>query len=132
MQYDQAMNWIQKKLQEAGYKITPPRKHITDWVVKKEGIFSAKEILEDVSLDKVSVYRTIDLLVSLDIIHPITQLHGEEHYETHEKKHHHHVVCTGCEKMDCISCDVRRKSVAGFKKLHHSVVFTGLCLSCDS
>lgn len=123
--------WILDIIQKAGHKLTDPRKKVAVWVAEHQGVFSVSELSGALSgLDRVSVYRTIELFTGLDVIHPIINRHGEQHYETHEKKHHHHVVCTGCEKTECVACTERRAKVAGFKNLHHSVVFTGLCAVC--
>ncbi|MEK7084304.1 MAG: transcriptional repressor [Patescibacteria group bacterium] len=124
--------WVTDLIQNAGHKLTGPRKKIATWIAEHPGVFSVGELQKSLpALDGVSIYRTIELFTELDIVHPILTSHGEQHYETHEKKHHHHVVCTGCEKSECVSCDIGRSRVSGFTQLHHSVVFTGLCVSCS-
>ncbi|MFH1286591.1 MAG: transcriptional repressor [Candidatus Magasanikbacteria bacterium] len=124
-------DWMEEKIQEANLQTTPLREDVADWVCSRKGIFSAKELRKDLShLDKVSVYRTLELFEDLDIIHTVTSLHGEVHYEVHGKKHHHHIVCSMCEKTACISCDVPKRDIKGFGHIHHSIIFTGLCTSC--
>ncbi len=123
---------IYTMLTDAGYKLTNPRKEISKWIAKKKGVFSAPEIYTALkNLDRVSVYRTLELFCKLDIIHTTLSLHGEQHYEVHEaKNHHHHIVCTECEKNECIPCELPQKKFSSFKKIHHTMVFTGLCNSC--
>lgn len=125
---------IHDLLSSTGHKLTAPRKHITKWLSNHEGIFSASELCAALkTLDKVSVYRTLELFCDLDIIHPVTSLHGEQHFEIHQQtKHHHHIVCTACEKNECIPCDIPKKKFTSFKNVHHSVVFTGLCNPCTA
>lgn len=127
-----ASNWIEEKLIQEGYRITGPREYVVDFVLKKKGIFSVKEILQkNKKLDKVSVYRTIDLLTSLDIIHPTLMLDGHQMYELHAEKHHHHIICTKCKKDECVPCAVTvPKKIKGFSEIHHEVHFTGVCTSC--
>ena len=123
---------IHQSLTDFGYKLTSPRKKVAAWINNHKGIFSVSEILADLSeLDTVSVYRTLKLFCSLDIIHKIISLHGKQHYELHAKqKHHHHVVCTKCEKSSCLPCNNPKKKIPSFKNIHHSVIFTGLCEPC--
>jgi len=123
-------NWIIEKLKQNGYKVTRPRQVVAEALITYKGVFSAKELDLSTKIDLVSVYRTFDILSELDIIHPVISIHGEEHYELHHDKHHHHIVCQGCEKTKCIPCEVADKSIAGFTDLHHSVIFTGTCLAC--
>ncbi len=114
-----------------GYKVTATRRAVLSWIAEQNGIFSAKEIMAVLpKLDKVSVYRTLELLESIDAIHPVLTQHGETHYEIHGTNHHHHVVCTGCEKANCVDCEISRTKAKGFTNLHHNVVFTGLCNAC--
>ncbi len=122
---------VEDVLRNSGYKVTSPRKKVLSWIGVQGGIFSAREIMASLpDLDKVSVYRTLDMLESIDFIHSTLIHHGEKHYEIHGESHHHHVVCTECELASCVDCEVTRTEAKGFTKLHHSVVFTGLCLTC--
>lgn len=134
MHYKRNMNipdWIADIFSVQQIKITSSRKSIAVWLVNSPGIFSSKEILSELPyLNKVSVYRTLDLFASLDIIHPVLSQHGEQHYDVQGQAHHHHVVCTGCEKASCVDCEVKRTKIKGFSSIHHSVVFTGLCNTC--
>ena len=122
-----------EKIKKSGYKLTSARKALVRYIKKRKGVFSANEIITALpDIDRVSVYRTLDLLTELDLIHPVLNQHGETHYEKHGENHHHHVVCTGCEKTSCIDCNLRTQKVKGFKNLHHSFVITGLCMTCTS
>jgi Fe2+ or Zn2+ uptake regulation protein len=126
-------DWILSAMKDAGHKMTTPRKKVAAWLEAHEGVFSAGEAAAALpTLDRVSVYRAIELLASLDIVHQVLTTHGEVHYEKHEETHHHHAVCTKCEKTSCVNgCAVPTvKKIKGFTNIHHSLVFTGLCSSC--
>ena len=129
----QQLPWVLSALHRAGYKLTKPRREISRWLAGHTGVFSVKELRSKLPhLDTVSVYRTVELLQTLDIIHPVLTNHGEVHYEKHEKNHHHHAVCDTCEKTTCISdCSLPKKKIKGFTRLHHTLVFTGLCTNCS-
>lgn len=123
---------LDDRLTEAGYKLTTPRKLIAGWISQHKGTFSVSEIRKKLTeLDKVTVYRTLKLFCSLDLIHGVLSLHGEQHYEIHDKQqHHHHVVCEGCGKNECIPCEITTKKIPSFKQIHHNLVFRGLCNEC--
>lgn len=127
------MNWIIDKLSKEKKKITSSRKDIVTWLVSQKKVFCTSDIISSLHhLDRVSVYRTIDLLATLDIIHPVFQKKGEQYYELHDpNKHHHHIVCDGCGISKCVPCDITKKVIVdGFKKIHHIVSFRGLCNKC--
>lgn len=123
-------SWIIERLKQGGYKKTTPRQKIAQWLGRHVGVFSVAEILKDIRLDRVSVYRVVDLFLSLDIIHPALMSHGEQHYEVHQEKHHHHVVCSRCERTKCIICPEWKFRIPGFSNVHHSFIITGLCQAC--
>jgi len=126
-----SINTLLTRLKQAGFKQTQPRQAVTEWITKHDGVFSANEIIKAIpQLDRVSIYRILECLTKLDAIHSVFRLHGEEHYEKHETNHHHHAVCEGCEKTTCIPCTIRQKKISGFRQIHHSFVFTGLCVKC--
>ena len=120
------------RVEAAGFTLTPVRKTICAYLDKTHGVFSVRDILEAYpTFDKVTVYRTIELLKELDIIHPSIHLDEEQLFEVHEeKKHHHHVICTSCRKNVCVMCVIPQKKVPGFSSLHHEVAYTGLCAEC--
>lgn len=124
-------NWIEQFLKEKGFRSSIPRQRIIGWLITHKGIFSAQDILLALpKLDKVSVYRTLDLLSEFDIIHPILSRNGQQHYELHGEEHHHHAVCDSCEKTSCIPCTITDTVVQGFSDLHHNFILTGTCNSC--
>lgn len=123
---------ILKLLKENGYKSTPNRKKIITYISNKKGIFCVNDLIASLAkLDRVSIYRTVELLEQKDVIHPVAMLDGQQYYETHEaEKHHHHAICTRCHKTQCIDCNFNDKPVPGFKETHHVITITGLCNKC--
>lgn len=125
-------NWIVAVLQQKKQKITSTRQVISDWLVAHKGLFCAADILaSEKTLDKVSVYRTLDLLERVDIIHPVLKKGDAQYYEIHSEDHHHHIVCNECDEDTCVPCNIEEKPIKGFKNIHHAVVLTGVCNSCN-
>lgn len=125
-------NWIIKNLQTNKIKVTQPRQRIANFLADKDGIFCAGEINKKIkTIDKVSIYRTLDLFQKEKIITPVINLEGEQFYEkNNDTDHHHHIICTACHKTECIDCTEPKIKTTKFKNLNHSLIFTGLCQTC--
>jgi Fe2+ or Zn2+ uptake regulation protein len=124
-------HWILEQLKAKGYKNTDIRARVSAFIEEHEGIFSAHQIVTKFQdMDKVSIYRTIELLAELDLIHPITSIEGVQYYEMHGNTHHHHIICTRCHRSACVDCDVPKVSVPGFSDPHHTFLLTGICDQC--
>lgn len=114
------MNWITTILKKNKKKITIPRATIADFILS-ECTFSAQTIIDTCThIDRVSIYRTIELFESLDIIHPTTHIKGHQFYELHAKDHHHHTQCLGCGEATCITCPIEKTT----QHTHHTLFFT--------
>jgi Fur family ferric uptake transcriptional regulator len=90
-----------------------------------------------VSVDLVTVYRTMDVLKQLGLVKPVTLRKGETLYELVEAGgHHHHVVCRECGDVSHIeSCPLKSvkalvERTTGFRIDDHAMEFFGLCAQC--
>jgi len=121
-------------LQESGFRTTKSRLIICDFIEKHSGIFCANDILNTTNkLDKASLYRTLDILESLEIITPLIRIDGQQFYERfddNKKGHHHHVLCKHCKKTKCVSCSIESPDIPGFSHIIHSSIFIGICTTC--
>ena len=125
---------IYETLSNNGYKQTTQRDAVIRSIIKQKSLFSANNIITRLTgVDRVSIYRTIDLLTELDVIHPVTVRDGEQLYElhTHDKAHAHHIVCNSCNKTEKVSCTIPDIILKSFAHIHHTLALTGLCRSCD-
>ena len=101
---------------------------------------SISEILERMegSIDETTVYRTLDALKDKKIVRLLDFQHGHGEYELADAKHHHHLVCVQCRKVEDIVlktdlADEEKRIARGkkFKILDHSLEFFGLCAKCQ-
>jgi len=83
-----------------------------------------------------SVYRTMELLVRLNLVRPVHMEHRHRHYARIDKAHGHHLVCNGCglvvEFSDC-RVDRLARSLARRTRFlidDHSVELYGRCPTC--
>jgi Fur family ferric uptake transcriptional regulator len=82
-----------------------------------------------------TVYRAINDLVEEQWLKPV-ELPGRNNcYELSDLEHHHHFICTSCEKVyDLHGCPGPMKDLvpAGFKARSHEITIYGDCAECDS
>lgn len=85
-----------------------------------------------------SVYRALETLHELGLVHRLELGGGSAHYEPAAPTgdHHHHLVCGECGKVEAFSDD-RLESVidnvsqsAAFRIEEHDVVLRGRCERC--
>ena len=131
--------------------MTGPRRAILGVLGETEDHLSAKDIYVRVSklcpsCGITTVYRTIEVLVSSDIVVKLDFGDGQARYELSRKygrkPHHHHLVCVECSRVidysDFIEdeVDLVRKTEAGLAKkfdfeiTEHEILFKGICPEC--
>lgn len=89
------------------------------------------------SLNKTTVYRTLERLVDERLAEAIMLKEGVVHYELRHPSacghHHHHFVCSDCERIFCIDGCASSFEVLlprGFKLQSHEITLRGLCKGC--
>lgn len=128
------------ELRQRGIRLTPQREIILDAIRHEDEHLTADEIYRRVrqrspAINRATVYRTLELLQELRIIHQIN-LGGCTHYELCEGAPHHHLVCKTCGQA--VSLDhallrpLERKldQQFGFKAQMEHIVIYGQCAQC--
>lgn len=100
-------------------------------------IFDFKEIKGLSQASESSIYRNLSRFEELELIRAIPSSNDFQSYEMLPRgKHHHHIVCRECKKVQCLSvCQIERelKSMAksvGFSLDTHSLELSGTCNEC--
>lgn len=140
-------NTVSEKLRKKGYKFTPQRKAILDVVAESVGLHLSSEEIYDLVKAKspdiglATVYRTVQLLVDLEVLSKLNLDDGFVRYELNDhdsdQHHHHHLICSECGKiievkedlLDSIEKEIEEKYK--FQIKDHKLKFFGLCLSCQ-
>jgi Fe2+ or Zn2+ uptake regulation protein len=130
---DQATKKILESLKIKGYRLTKAREDVVAVLVRHKKPLSIKDIVRQVKVDEVSVYRTIALLNNEKLIEELSLTGGVNQYSL-SHGHHHHVVCTNCNLVVHLHVDSEPKapkSIPGFSKIEdHELTYYGLCTNC--
>ena len=123
--------------------ITDSRKKILQLFLKSKGALSQSDIEKKTksSLDRVTVYRTLQTFLDKGLVHLIPNtdntllyaLCGEECGTGNHQHDHVHFVCTSCDNTTCID-EVTVPDVTlppGFKPSKSSMIIEGLCQNCQ-
>ncbi len=120
-------------------RMTQPRQTIFEIMRASEVPLSIGDITKKCSqIDRVSVYRTLELFVRLDIAE-VVPTGWKQRYELTSpfKSHHHHLYCTSCGALVDIHSKRLEQIVATIARDHeftpseHKFEVSGLCKSCQ-
>lgn len=137
------MHHARATLREQGYRLTPQRNVIWEVVRGAGRHMTAEEITVEVKqqlpdVNASTVYRTLALLVDLDLVVE-TRLEGSVcYYEVSPEPSHHHFVCRRCGAVghfgDELLMPVREELSQrhGFAVEQIQVTAVGLCRTCQA
>lgn len=127
-------------LKKSHLKLTEPRKAILQALVDQHGPFTAEEIHKLISkriCDQATVYRSLTSLEDAGILRRVEFGDGSSRYElsARDDSHHHHLICTGCKRIEIIDDpDIeeidRFAKKRGFSDISHTLEFFGTCPQC--
>ena len=128
-------------LREAGYRATPARIKLLELLATEKRPLTVTQIHKKLGyseLNEVTLYRALEALVASHIVRRVDLQQGHAHCYEYADKHHHHIVCTKCEKVEDFSdklCEEvvvkATKKSSSFKTItSHSMELFGLCASC--
>jgi Fur family ferric uptake transcriptional regulator len=137
-----ALDKFRQFLAREGLSWTRPRRTIADLALKAKDHFTAQELTEwarrrDASIGRVTVYRTLSLLVASGLVAERDFLRDRKHYEPIAgRPHHEHMICIECKRIiEFINDEIERlqEVVArehGFEIVHHIHKLFGYCARC--
>lgn len=134
---------LSNAIKENGHRLTRARQAILQALAQSGGHISADDLVDIVHQDapgvgRMTVYRTLDLLLELGLIRPIYQGTGAAHYVIMDEGHHHHLICSQCGRVfEFDDCAVQglMKAIADrfdFEIQGHLLEFYGLCPDCHA
>ena len=130
-------------LDRAGVRLTGPRRKLAALIERREGHFTAADLLKDagrrrMGIGRATVFRLLELLSVQGLVERIDLPDGTHAYIPCEPTHHHHLVCLNCgattDVDDCGIEAVTREAArrSGFKIEQHRLELYGRCPDCRS
>lgn len=130
---------LRKVLEDNHLRATKPRLIIFR-MLKEHGLQSISELISHVDgrVDRVSVYRVIDLFEKLGIVRRVN-IGWKYKVELSEifLDHHHHITCLTCNKVVAVKEKEVTEQVlhnlasdTGFKVVSHQLELQGYCDKC--
>jgi Fur family ferric uptake transcriptional regulator len=132
---------LAEKLKQAGYKLTRSRLAVLETLETHPEHLDHAQILKAgrhiyPHLSRATVYRTMELLVELNLFRPLYLSDPTQRFVS-AAGGHHHLVCTKCgtiyEFENCHADQLMRELAEKyhFLILNHLVEFQGLCENCQ-
>ena len=97
-----------ERLEMRGHRITRSRRGVLEAVLAQDAHFTVDDVMRDTSkVGRATVFRTMKLLLDLNIVCRVLLEDGTLHYRLSTRGHHHHLVCRDCGRVeDFTNCDV--------------------------
>ena len=140
------MDEIRDKLKAENYKLTRQRAVVLEvFEEHPEEHLSVEDVYKlllnkNVDIGLTTIYRTLDMLEKIAILHKIDFGDGRTRYEFRQLReihHHHHLICGKCgavtEFKDTLleALEKSIQEVHNFKITDHQVKFFGYCRECQ-
>jgi Fur family ferric uptake transcriptional regulator len=133
---------VAQQLRDQGYKLTEPRRAILQVLVSTATPLSPAEIQARgqafcADLGLVTVYRTLDLMVEMEMARAVHLAEGCHGYVLSTPGHTHHLVCERCHAVvEIAGCGLGDflqgvASRTGYAITGHWLEISGLCADCQ-
>ena len=131
-----------EELRDVDLKVTPARLGILaalEHTSKPLDVASLISYLDqqDIKVNKVTVFRIMNILSEKGLVTPIQLGEGKFRYEHSAKADHHHFICERCGAIQDISdCNIEVlehhiQQKKGLLVKRHSLEFYGICKNCQ-
>lgn len=143
---DTHAEWVEhtaQALREAGYRSSAPRMAVVEVLGRHGCLQTSREIADRLrsegrDVGVATVYRALELLEGLGLLHRLETGEGPARYEpAHPSgEHHHHLVCERCGRVVAFEDPGVERSMnrlarqLDFEVEGHDVVLRGKCPTC--
>ena len=122
-----AGNGLVGALEDAGYRLTEPRRAVAEMIAGRDGHFTAAELVDEArdrhpGLGRATVFRALDLFATLNLVERVDLPAGDHAYGRSLD-----VDDSGLAE---VLADIGRRS--GFRVSAHRLELFGLCAACQA
>ena len=132
---------VMRRLEERRYLATPQRRAILAALMRQHTSVTPRELHlalreEQPAIGQATVYRTLELLVEVGAATRFLQDNNESKYIYCSPRHHHHLVCTRCGRVDDLDgCLLSRlgpllEQQTLYQITGHAITLYGYCGDC--
>ncbi len=102
------LDLIIQRLELRGHRVTPSRRRVLEALLATPAHFTVDDVLrEALGVGRATVFRTMKLLLDLNVVCRVLMEDGSLHYRMSPRGHHHHLVCRSCGRVEDFStCEV--------------------------
>jgi Fur family ferric uptake transcriptional regulator len=131
------------ELQRVGFRSGGARNAVLDYLATRDCCVSAQELFDGLRAEGravgiASVYRVLDQLTELRLVHRVDLADGVTRFEAArpDGEHHHHLVCGTCGKVEPFDDGALERALErvagdrGYALVQHDVVLHGSCGAC--
>jgi Fur family transcriptional regulator, ferric uptake regulator len=129
-------------LEQAGYRLTSPRRALAQLIAGQRGHFTADGLLAEsrrrrLGVTRATVFRSLDVLADLELVERLELQSGEHAFVAcRPAQHHHHIACSSCGRstevadhgFESVAASIARKT--GYRVDLHRLELFGLCPAC--
>jgi Fe2+ or Zn2+ uptake regulation protein len=95
-------------LSRHGYRVTTPRRAVIAEILGQRRPFTAEQMVARLKetapeVGRATVYRTLEILASVDVVTRVLQADGHPAYIVGTPGHRHHLVCSDCGSVVAFS-----------------------------
>jgi Fur family ferric uptake transcriptional regulator len=130
--------WMLRRLDEEGLRLTGRRQLVVHTIAEKPGSFTPEALVDELrphGIGRATVYRALELLERLGVL---TRVHlGACHaFTVCDEGHHHHLLCSSCNTVvpvDARAIESEIQKLAQrlqFRIDTHMLEFAGRCAVC--
>lgn len=102
------LDLVIERLEMRGHRITGSRRRVIQALLDAPAQFTVDDVLHELpAVGRATVFRTMKLLLDLNVVCRLRMEDGSLHYRLSTRGHHHHLVCRACGRVeDFAKCDV--------------------------
>jgi len=131
-----------EELREVSLKATPTRVAVMQCLESTKQPVDVQTIInylkqKHVDTDPATIFRMMHDFLQKGITRQIQLNEGKARYELSNKRHHHHLICTNCGRIEEVEGDFLKQMEEEvykdkqFRVKDHSLEFFGLCADCQ-